>query len=169
MAYSPIPIDDVIGAVKIIDVDHHEIHEGESYVATYFTSGVGSGSNVDVRVLAPDTSTRIHMLASAFGSVEFEFLIYEAGNVTVGTDLDAINRDRNSANTATIEIAHTPTVTTTGNLIWNGRFGAGVKSGGEIRGENEFILDQNGTYLFRVTSRAASNSITMTFNWYEES
>lgn len=167
MSYLPTLVDPDTDAAVVLDFDHHEVHEGDSYVATYFASAVGSGSNVDLRVTAPNTAVRCHIVPECVGSVEFEALIYEGGNVTVGTDLDKTNRDRNSANTATLEVAHTPTVTTTGTLIWSQRFGSGVQRGGESRGLNEIILDQGTTYLFRVTSRAASNTISVMLNWYE--
>ena len=113
-------VDDVTGVAINIPFEHHEIHEGNSYVACHFASAVGSGSDADVKVVAPNTSTRIHMFAFMSGSVEFEALIYEGGNVTAGTALTAVNRDRNSANAATAVCTHTPVVTTTGTLIFSG-------------------------------------------------
>lgn len=173
MGYSPLPIDTTVGAAVVVDTAHHEVHEGESYFATYVATGVGSGSNVDIRFQAPDTSTRIHLVWEVDANEEFEIYLYEAGNVTAGTALDLINRERNSANTATLVVTYTPTVTTTGNLIFHAYRGnsaaAQSKVGGTERDSNELILDQNGTYLLRVTSRAAGCDVSVLLEWYEES
>lgn len=171
MAYYPIPIDEAVGSAIFIDHDHHAVHEGESYTAFYVANAVGSGSNVDIRMLPPNTSTRIHLVWNVWTNEESEFYLYEAGNVTGGTGLTAYNRDRNSGNTATLTVAHTPTVTTTGTLIHHAYFGntaATTHIGGEGHSQNERILGQNVTYLLRVTSRAAGDDISILLEWYEE-
>lgn len=167
MGYSPLPIDETTGAAVSLDLEHHEIHEGDSYVAFYSATGVGVGSNVDVRITAPNTTTRIHFVFEVIGTVEYEVLWCENGNVTSGTSVTAYNRERNSANTATLVVAHTPSVVSVGTQIDGWRVGLG-KTGGEVRGLSEWVLTQGYTYLLRVTSQAASNNISVHMDWYEE-
>jgi len=171
MGYSPLPIDDVTGSARILLHEHNEVHEGNSYKAFYVANAVGSGSNADIRFQAPDTSTRIHLDWQVDANEEYEIYLYENGNVTAGTALDLINRERNSGNTATLTVTHTPTVTTTGDLIdhrYSGNSGATSHVGGTDHSENELILKQNYTYLLRVTSRAAGCDISILLDWYEE-
>lgn len=170
MAYSTIPIDDAVNAAIFINNEHHEIHEGDAYYITYVATGVASGSNADLLLLPPNTTTRCHLVWSVDTNEETEFYLYEAGNVTGGTAVTAYNHDRNSANAATLAVTHTPTVTTTGTLIYHnyqGLTGGTTHFGSQERREQEMIMKQNTTYLFRVTSRGAGNDISIYISWYE--
>lgn len=161
-------VDNVTGAIITIDYEHHEVHAGNHYGAGFHVESLASGNSADVLIVTPNTTKWAHMVFFADVTAEAVVYVYEGATVSAaGTAITPKNRNRNSTNTSGLTITHTPTVTGTGSAIASRHIGSGNQVGGDSRGEYEFILKQNTTYLFRCTSEAAANEIQMRCSWYE--
>lgn len=163
----PLRMDASTHSMQVIDYAHHETHAG-SHFDYCEQVALGNGSARDLLIVTPDTLTWSHLLFRIRSSGESNYNLYE-GAVTSndGTQVVTFNRNRNSAGTANTLIYHTPTVGTTGTSICMQHFGAGQRSGGDERGDNEWVLKQNTKYLLRITSEAAANDVSTNINWYE--
>lgn len=156
------------GAPIMIDIDHHEVHCGDSYSATRAVD-LGNGASDTIIINVPNNATkRYHLVADVNTELEAELNIYEGA--TTGADGTAItnyNRDRNSANTSTLAITHTPTNPSGGTLIYTSHWGSGRTFGGETRGQQEIILKNNTKYRFVITNSTANNNyISWRFSHY---
>lgn len=166
-------VDAVTGALVTITLPHHEVHEGEAFVASYKSpdaSPVADNANLDLRFA---TTTKVaHVTFQVAGGGDFEFFLYEAGNVTGGTALSEVNMNRISSNASTITVTHTPVVNTLGTQLEN-FFIPGGKAAGSNGGAGGRVLEWNfatsTTYLFRLTNRAGTaQPLGIVIEWYEE-
>ena len=167
-AIEALPLDSVTGALLTIDAPHGEIHEGDSFVAYYHDADADDADTVNLRLVTPNTAARIHLFFDITGTLATTWEIFESCTHNAGTAVVAYNKDRNSANTATLVVTHTASGGADGTVIDCGTFGDGKKSGGQERGGEEFILKQNTVYLLKATSHAANNRISIRARWYEE-
>lgn len=165
------PTDPVSDVPVFIEFDHHQVHEGETYVASHLNSSVASGSSVDYYLSVPVVSTPIwcpHMVIEVITTAETELFLYASPTFTsTGTVLSSYNKNRNSSATADLVIGATATINATGNTIWIGLTGSG-RSAGNDRHLAEFILKSNTLYGFRAISRASGDKILVRFVWYED-
>jgi len=160
-------IDAVSGGLITVDFPHHEIHEGDHYMSGG-TVTLGLGGVLDVLVTTPDTTKWAHLEGLVNSSGAANVLFYEGATVSDnGSTALAVNRNRNSENTAAVIISTGPTVSSPGSVLYPSLMGVGQNSGGLIRSEDEFILRQNTLYVIRITSEAASNRINWRLDWYE--
>jgi hypothetical protein len=159
--------DDVVHGLKVIDTPHHEVHDGEMYIAADLATFNGT------RDILITTGTKQDHMA-------MEFICDGAVNVTVyrettatasATAVDAINCNHNSINTALTSVCHTPTDVTAGTDIvdryFNGGSTIGGRAGGTDRGAVERILLPSTKYLVRIVT-TANVSVLTRFHWYEE-
>jgi hypothetical protein len=166
--------DAVTGTLTTITYPHHEVHSGSTFHISYFCPHDGliaNDANLDLRFTTGAKYCHITWADSTGGDAES--YLYEDGNVTGGTDLAEVNVNRASTKTATAAGAHTPTVTTTGDLL-QAIFipgGTGPRSvGTQVLRGTEWILELNTTYLFRCTNRAGTaQQMGVMLQWYEES
>ncbi len=155
--------------LKTIEVEHGKIHDELSYFHSSFVDLVGSASRQFI-FKTPDTLTRMHLV----GEVSFEAessvtLTEDVSTDADGTPITLFNRDRNSANTTSAVLTHTPTNPAGGTILAVKRAGSGKKVGGLSRDAFELILKQNTKYLIDITNQSAGNSLTnWLFNLYEE-
>jgi len=168
-------IDSVENARVSIAFQHHEIHEGHHYTIAVVDAAVAILVPKYVRITAPDTTKRIHLVgvisASAACLVEF----YE--NPTILADGNALteqNNDRNSANAATattFEDTTTQAPNNDGTLLFASRIGgAGVaqtRFAGSAADREEWILKQAEDYLVKVTVDADNTEVAIVLTWYE--
>lgn len=155
-----------------IDWEHHQVHEGEMFSYSYLISSLSSGVNQDFRLVVPVYSNlgrTPHIVFEAIATAETELYFYEnttfSGN---GTAQSKYNRNRNIAAGPGMGVFLSPTVSALGTLLWVGLLGANNRTGSAERALTEWILKSNTSYLFRVTSRAASDKIVFRANWYED-
>ena len=155
-------------SICTIDFAHCEIHEGESFTASH-KADVANGANLDLLIVTPNTDVEAHFTYELDVEAETEISLYEAVTATAGTAVAAYNRDRNSANAATVVVTHTPTGITEGTtLIRSFHLGSGKSFGGGERAVHEFILKKNTKYLFRLTNATTSaNYMAVKLDWYE--
>lgn len=160
--------DAVTNAIVTLEYDHHEVHEGDSYVVSG-TATLDSGGVLNVLIVTPNTTKWAHLLPIVVvNGGAATIAIYEDATVSaVGSAAEEINRNRNSANTAGVVVTTGPTVTGTGTQIFTFTIGDGQQTGGEVRGTYEWVLKQNTIYLLRITSLANGNVVNYLLDWYE--
>lgn len=160
-------VDSSTETLQVIDYPHHEIHSGSHYFICGFQD-FSNGEVVDFTVVTPNTTKWLHMLFQIEGSGAVSIEIYEDATVDVaGTVTTPNNNNRNSANTSDAVIRTGDTFTDIGTLKFGNQSGAN-KAAGIIGRENEIILKQNSTYIFRITNQTAiTNVIYFCGEWYE--
>ena len=167
----PLRLDKSTNSIQVIDYAHHEIHAGSHFKAGFQDTSMATNDTITLLFVTPNTTKWAHwvLVGQATGSAIIQ--IYE--DTTTSNDGTAVtrwNRNRNSLTDSTTLVYHTPTVTADGTKIvekWIGSEGFKEDTGGEARGDSEFILKQNTKYLIRLT--AVSNGIKGAIggDWYE--
>jgi len=171
--YAFVPVDGVANAIQTIDYEHHETHDGNAYFAVR-SGTVDTGGTVEVRIQTPDTTKWAHMVIAIDAAIAATAEMFKPTTKTdvVGNRITPMNRNHNSANTSGLTICHTPAGAESGTAVLTQYLGAAatggrVAVGGGAGSRGEFILDQNSSYLIRVTSRADGNSLSIILDWYE--
>lgn len=161
-------IDNNSQALITIASDHHEIHEGHSFVIHDFADVTGAGTTFDIRIVTPDTTTLAHMGFNFSSGDEFTYALYEGATLSGGTAFTPHNADRNSAQTSVLTITSSPTVTAVGTHLISWKTGTGNKTGGLGASRNEMLMKRNTTYLLRITRVPAGTGwAEYSMNWYE--
>ena len=152
------------GSPIVIDVEHHEIHCGDSYRAIRKVD-LGNGASDNILITVPNetgtelTQKKYHLTIQLDTELEADYSFYEAPTTTAnGTAMTFYNRNRNSAFTTGLTIHHTPTVTADGTLLDGDHWGSGRNAGGAQRGELEWVLKNNTKYLLRITNSTSNNN-----------
>lgn len=166
-------IDGPTHTVPTIGYIHHEIHNGNGYkfdINTADLDSEGDNNALHIKIVTPNTAVWGHLtyIVWASGAAEFSLTEAPSGGASGGDAGTAINRHRNSNNSSVMTITTDDTAPTGGTEIHHEKLGSGknkVASSGEDR--EEFILKQNATYSFRMTSETNAISAQMTLNWYE--
>jgi hypothetical protein len=158
------------GSPIVIDVEHHEIHCGDSLTSNISIDIPNSGS-IDILIITPNsTIKRYHFLPKIFFESEIDYYLYEDCVVTNnGTTIDSRNRNRADPQVSETEVSffHTPIVTNVGTELEHLHFAIDRGSGGEQRSTNEWILKNNSKYLIRViNSTTTNNYVTVKMNYY---
>ena len=181
-------IDNMGSALQAIEFEHHEIHDGDMYVAWTLDESIGTGDGSDL-VLAfktnSDAATTIykHMQVSWACKAAAHLDIVEAPTWTAQTGSDVViyNRERNSGNTTTVlqnesdaaftdynSMIKNPASFAGGTIIWQDYSFAGKKDDSDrSRQGNEIVLKANTTYGIRVVPDAADNGVFLRTNFYE--
>ena len=160
-------IDDVTNAINVMQYEHHEIHEGNSFVISGTTT-LNAGEYYNLLITTNSTSYP-HLVGVVRSSGEATVLWYEGPTLSAnGTAITPINRNRSSAATADTATYSNPTWTSTGSLLFTAGIGAGSKTGGEERAIAEWILDTSQSYILRVLSAGNGNNLSFALDWYEK-
>ena len=164
--------------------EHWEVHQGNSYIVGVgsFTDSLASGSYVDLGFKTPDAGE---------AHVVMGFIAKEAAHMAVyincdwsgdtGVVVPAINRNLQSPNTSFLLNNAVGATFAAGGLMkgmsgfsgalayerWT--FGAKFQTTQSSRGRAEVILNTGTQYGIRIWSDAASNSVQLELDWYEES
>ena len=178
-------------SLQVIEYEHHEIHSGSSFHVGY--SVITANSDDDVTAIlfkTPNTTKWLHMVATFNAGAAAEAIILEAPTLADagdGSDKVALNRNRNSTKTSTIQsLEDTPTVgsvTTATEAEWTAIGvsggteleheylvgGTGPKAlGGVARGTQEWVLKQNTIYAFYLQNTGVNaNAHSISLDWYE--
>lgn len=169
---------DIISNIPVLTLyDHHQVHEGETWRWSVYVSSLASGNSKDIQLVVPNITitTNVvtqcpHLRYEVVCDSLAQIFLYEAPTISVnGTSRTPINQERNGTYTVQLGIREDPTVTSVGTQIWQGINFASKTSAGSIDGaDNEFVLKNNTTYLFRVTSGAAGAKVLIRLVWYED-
>lgn len=158
------PGDPISEIPVFIDFPHHQIHEGESYVMSYYATGLGT-LNFLCKVPA---NKYPHLLIEYSADQRVTCVVYKTPTTTLdGTLQPAINRNHNSINAAATQFFLTPTVTATGtDVVDRYMVGSGEKAGGLSRSDSEMILIPSTNYLIQFIGTNWIGNIRML--WYED-
>jgi hypothetical protein len=165
--------DETTGALTIITVPHHEIHEGETHLCSYKTpDGAPLADNATIAFVVTVGAKECHMTAAGAVGGDFEGELREDVTYTGGTAVAIFNKKRSSSEGATATVVRDPTITDAGTLLEN-RFvpgGTGPQAVGGVGGQRaEWILEPGRVYLYRITNRAGNNQPgSLVLEWYEE-
>lgn len=167
-----------------ITAPHHEKHEGDSY-CTGASVDSGTQASLNIAFKVPIGEKKNHMLVEWYSESKAHFDVYEGRQWSTGTGtlINIMNDERNSANTSQLlqDKSATPSFTVTnqvlkdvtgatlGNRIrptrytWD-RFTVG---GSQVRGTSEFILKNNETITFELTSDDGNKGMGIILRFYE--
>jgi len=161
-------VDDTTETLQTIEYEHHEIHSGSSFTASY-KADITNGATLDLLIVTPDTTKWAHFTYEFDVELETDILIYEGVTATAGSEVISYNRNRNSLTAPTVVVTSTPTGITAGTtLLRSYHLGSGRSFGGGARSTHEFILKQNTKYLVRLTNSTANNNyMAVKLDWYE--
>lgn len=170
-------VDALTNSIQVISYPHHEIHSGSSFGCENFAD-LGNGDVLDVQIVTPDITKWAHMTFQFFGSVEFEWFLYEGVTInTTGTTGPVINHNRNSLtpNTTTVAaientsvvLANSDTDATVDGVVTiiHGKTGAN-RDEGSFNHDDEFIFKRNTAYSLRFIAGSAGY-LDYHLNWYE--
>jgi len=160
-----IPLDRLTGAVCTISYEHHEIHDGERFVAQYFAT-VASGGFCDLQITMP-AGVYAHPTFMIYASAEADFGIYEAPTTSGGTAVTTLNRSRASSKTSTATVVHSPIESAVGTqLLYVPVSGSKLSAG--VSDPVEWILAPGTKYLVRGASLENGCRIAVIADWYQK-
>lgn len=163
--------DDIVGALVVLPVEHYEVHEGETFSASFVNTTLADNAVLEILLQTGAKYAHVTFFASCGGDARVT--IVENPTVSdAGTGLTEHNNKRYSDDTATVTATHTPTETG-GTVIIDAFLAGGTggnAAGGLLRANTEFILKANEDYTFRVTNLSGgTKGASLVVNWYEES
>jgi hypothetical protein len=172
-------IDRLTTAAVEVPYEHHEIHDGDMFVASHYVESVADGNYV--RLCFKTGAKYAHVYASFYASALAFARVREAPAYTdnTGSPKAVYNHNRSSAKTSTVidisqnpDVANQattdPTLTSAGTILIEEVLGGGNRSGSASRSEEEFVLAPNTFYCFEVESGAAGTTCGVVLNWYEK-
>lgn len=155
-----------------VNIEHHKIHEEVHYTTTDYDSDVDIAGPKYWHIKAP-ASGYMHMVWRVKASLNGLAELFEAPTTTAdGTSLTPRNNDRNSSNTATLQVFYDPTVTVDGTRIdvdvvgSDGANPVGAE-GGDVEREHEWILKQSTAYLIKFIAGTDDCRASMHISHYE--
>lgn len=165
-------LDQVVNAQVTVDMLHHQIHLGHLYEASALDTNVADAGTFEVLVQTGLASPHLRGQFAAAGSARIQ--IYEGSAFSdAGTPVAAVNRNRNSANTAEATVTHTPTISDDGDLLLDDLLPGGLGVLGRSIGSSlstfeEFVLKPSENYLLRLTNISGTASpVSISLAFYE--
>lgn len=158
--------DFITNVLIVIDYVHHEIHKGSHFVISG-CDVLGVSDVLEFTITTPNTIKWSHLLfyISTYGNATLE-IFENTTNIVAGSTIIPINSNRNNTDSSVNSIKKDPTSVTAGDLLFTFLSGSN-KNVGLFSRENELILKQNTSYLFRITSNASTNLTCYNGEWYE--
>ena len=168
-------LDPTSNSLQVIDFVHHEVHEGDTYQASFKTpDGAPLADNATLEVLIQAGNQPMHTVYAAAAGGDAEIALFEGTTFSAaGTAMPARNMSRLSTNTALATITHTPTTTLDGAQLQNaflpgGAGGPPSTPGGAARQDTEWVLAPDTNYLLRLTNRSGgAQPASLVVQWYE--
>lgn len=167
-----LPPADQVHALNVVTTSypHHKNHTGENFNWCTIDT-LGSGSSKDYLINGFDTTDPgIHFFAQVTSTGEAEVRFLEAPTWVPTTNLQAVtvwNHNRTSSIVSAVDVNSITNLVNNGDLLCVQVVGAGQSSGSSFRSVNEWVLSPDTNYILRLTSRAASNTLTAVGNHYE--
>lgn len=168
---------DIISNLPVmIDFEHHQIHEGESW--EYWSFGALNSATRDFRISVPTISPSIrgpHLIPEIImDNTTAQIFFYEGTTWTSGgTDDSAkiFNRNRNTGGAPATKVYINGATALTPNALGTQFFQGYLFSGKAVsnveRALSEWVLKSNTEYLLRITT-VGNGSVLVRFYWYED-
>jgi len=162
------------GGNVVAERAHEEIHEGKHFCALG-SKDIANGANFQFLIDCPFVNEVPHVVFT-IESLETEMDITLKEDVSVvgnGTSIPLINNNRNSSNTARLNLYHTPNTPTGGTLILPSygttfKIGLGKKLGDTYRSDEEILFKKISKYLLTIENNSGSDGrINFHFCHYE--
>ena len=161
----------------VINVAHHEVHEGNSYIV----DEVVDAASLALAFYVPTGTKRAHLIFQWAAESKAHIEIYEGRtwNTGTGSKIVIYNRDRNSSNISQMEedttgafvasmgVVKDPTGQAGGTVIHNEYAWSDKKETNRNRDVSEFILKNNETYVVLLTSDDGAKGLHIALHWYE--
>ena len=167
-------LDEITGALNVIDTVHHEIHEGEFFSVSYKApdgAPIADDATIVFALTAATKYVHFQAVAAMGGDAEIEF--YEVSTVTGGTATTPRNHKRTGSDNSDVTVVRDPTVNVAGTLLENAFLpgGTGGNAIGAVGNQRqEWILRPTITHVVRLTNRAGTAQPgSLAATWYEES
>ena len=173
-------IEKLTTALRVIENDHHYIHEGKFFMYNELIVGLAASGTKVIAFTTPNGTYDIHWrptIVSSSGDKVYLELIELCTLSAAGTDKTGsiFNMNRKSSNTSSMQTFATgATIDSVGTVIKTNYIGGGTSVGGQVSGgsigvQNEIVLKQNTLYCERVTNGSANpNNIHIQMQWYQE-
>lgn len=166
-------VDQFSGAIGFIEQEHLKIHEGKGFtIAKRLTIANVGGIHEFLGIVPAASFPHFRSIIVAADGGPFDIDFYEGTTVSAnGTAVTPQNNNRNSTNTANLDIYDTPTITNDGTLI-EPVLVPGTKQSGSLgsEGSNEWNLKVSTNYMIRITNNttgAGTSRFTINMFWYE--
>lgn len=163
---------DVISNIPVVTLfEHHQNHEGESFMAQYVDTALDTTTvKFGLTTGAGAATTKSPHLAIECdvynGAVRIDF--YAEATFTGGTPITVVNRNRNIAVPAGTMTVSSGVTSTNGTLIESHFVGAGTRGSGSGGSRDEWILKPSTVYRIDLTGLAAGTDAILHLNWYED-
>lgn len=155
-------------ALITISGEHLMTHQGKAFVYSR-TDNLGSGAQVNIGMRLDNPEKCVHIVPILGGLYEINAYLFENSVYTGGTVFSGVNRKRiPPIGTHEGVWVLNPTITDVGNPVFLRNLGAGKTTGGETRGQMEWILAPEVNYILRLESLQNGNKVDMLLEWYEE-
>lgn len=164
--------DDNVGAIITVLSEHHEVHQGEMFVAFFVSGSVSNNNSIDLLFSTTGTAKDVHFVWQVTSGGDSQSYFYENATGSGGTNFVPVNVNRTSSNLAGSVVRTGPTVGHVGTLksqtyIPGGK--GGQTSGGLARTNTEWILAPSRVYLIRATNVAGTaQTVGIDVQFYEE-
>ena len=168
-SYHDLAYDEATGIPVVFNKEQYATRVGRYYHAHIDTPVLSDGDSCELYFKAPPASVTSYVLVR--GNLELAGAIFMFRSSTVslsGTVVTVFNDNHNSANSATIAVRSSPTLTDSGTefdhfLIGGGKNG---NDGGDAVGG--FVPKSDSIYTVRITSDKADNKGEIRVEWGEK-
>jgi hypothetical protein len=158
------------GAAVVLASSLYEIEIGNSYIVSHLFRNVANNSYAAIHLFTGSKATHIEGYVAADGKAII-MLNRSATYSASGTALSIYNLNGNSTNTTVNNALHSPTISTSGTMVYQTLLPAGKGSrvvGAETSSSSETILMPATDYLYRVQNvSSVTGDISIEFTWYE--
>ena len=181
-------LDDLANAIKVINYDHSEVHDGCAFACHYTQTVSDTADKSIIAFKTGNNSRELHLVFSASASAPSLAYILEAPTITdnTGATLIVFNRKRTGGNVSQIiDTSQNPDIA--GQAMYFTEITMGNVTGGTTldtvpliagqgpfaiccinRGQQEWILAKNTLYAFVIESSDNTDNIhRMQLDWYE--
>lgn len=168
----PIDSDSVHDALRVIDVLHHQTHNGRVFQASAISAAVAN-NDVFEFLLRTDDTRYCHLRAQLMAAGDAYLHIFESPTSSAdGSAVSAVNKNRLSSESAKLSVFSGPTVTVDGTQLHEEFVpgGHGNQGSGGRANFEEFVLKRDVTdYLTRATNKSggAADLGLLLLTWYE--
>lgn len=161
----PVLLDKIAGKTIVIQYEHHEIHEGNTWEFSYMSPhGSEIANDATLILVFGVASLGMHFTFVTSGGGSYELELLEGVSYTDGEILEGccINMNRIAGTCTCLVLTLDPTLTDDGTKLFHTfrAGGAGSKSAGSVaRPTTERILKPNTNYAIRITNRSGSTQL----------
>ena len=165
-------IDVSVSGAQVIDILHHEIHEGEAWELDLTDLALADDASIGI-LLTVGSGVEAHIEVAATAGGDAELFIYEQPTVVaIGTNLVPINLNRSINATSASTASYGVTVSDYGTTIADRIIAGGTKSfssGGGGGSREETILRNGYQYFIRLENEGGAAKVAgLHLVWYEE-